>query len=196
MLCKCPRSTRFFTSMPIDELSIVHQYVIAGWKVAPTGSRYICPRQFVRDDSDWDVMMLNESGMQGEDVPINTMGMHVSGTGSGNGGSFRVGYLNVIMLDGFYWQAWTEATEFAVQSVECWRSRDKRVELFKKMEEVVIHRGLDAIMANRGPSPVSPMIAALKAKVAARKQAQNAVFQMYAASTPKAMDSYWKKHFQ
>ena len=162
MLCNCPRSYRFFSTMPVAELAVVHQFVMAGWKVLPTGSRYICPRQFVRDDSDWDVMVLNEPGMEGDALPsrYSYEGLYVASGKSGV--SFTAGMLNVIMLEAIKWQAWKEATEFACESVLCWQSREQRVDVFKKMEKIVIHRALDAIIENRGPSPVHAAMQATK----------------------------------
>jgi hypothetical protein len=147
--------------MPFDELSIVHQYVLNGWKVAPTGSRYICPSQFVSEHSDWDVMVLDDIGMRGSPIELDYSGLHVT-TGQSGSDSFRAGALNMIHLEALQFQAWHEATEFAIQSIECWRSREKRVELFKKMEEVVIHRGLDSILDNRKAAPTQSVMAAAK----------------------------------
>ncbi len=44
-----------------------------------------------------------------------------------------------------------------------WKSREKRIDLFKKMEKIVIHRGLDSIMDKRKTAPIQSGIGAAKA---------------------------------
>ena len=114
----------FGPNTPHEVQSVVDTLVGAGWHVKPTGSRVICP-EHCREDSDWDLMLLDVEPFKGE--PLMSLFRDLDWST----GTCRIGCVNIVLLTAACFKAWLVATELCSnhpKGIE----RDFRVFVFKE----------------------------------------------------------------
>jgi len=62
------KTTEFYLTMTPENQAVIQHLIDGHWIFHPTGSRWICP-SYANQDSDWDVIILNQHGMEGATLP-------------------------------------------------------------------------------------------------------------------------------